>query len=166
MIGHKTNGNWTDVTSYGRNEIVFEGRNREYGAYVVRQRYNGTLLLALLIAASFGAIVAAVPMIIHYFNPAKPIPKTKDVDVIAHITRYLPKERKIELPHTVIPPRAPASSTSVAPPRIVAHLPIEVIPTNTVTATPTNNTPVTGTPTNSNTPITPIAPDPVITPVI
>lgn len=40
---------WQQVTSVQRNEIVFEQRNREYGAYQIRTTYNLRVLLIILI---------------------------------------------------------------------------------------------------------------------
>src|ERR1700739_3657213 len=66
-MGHKTSGSWDDVTSLGRNDIVFEGRNKAYGAYYVRQRYNYALLLGLLFSLSTVIVGSSVPIIIKKF---------------------------------------------------------------------------------------------------
>ena len=42
------------------NELVFENRNKEYGAYMIRKSYNDNLLFALFSASSFIGIVAVV----------------------------------------------------------------------------------------------------------
>jgi len=39
--------NWQQVTSSERNELVFEHRNREYGAYQIRKGYDVRLMLIL-----------------------------------------------------------------------------------------------------------------------
>lgn len=100
MKGHTTNGGWDDVTSSGRNEIVFEGRHKEYGAYYIRQRYNFALLLGLLFSLSVGVIGAGVPFIIQLL--------TKKV-VIATNTIY--KDKKTiyyATPFKPVPPPHPA----------------------------------------------------------
>lgn len=38
---------WQQITSPVRNEIVFEGRNREYGAYVLRRDYDKRLMIIM-----------------------------------------------------------------------------------------------------------------------
>ncbi len=45
--------NWNNVVSDSRNDIVFDGRNQEYGAYQIRRRYTWTMtfILAGIIAA-------------------------------------------------------------------------------------------------------------------
>lgn len=39
--------NWNNVASDERNDVVFRGRNQEYGAYQLRKRYNWTVTLIL-----------------------------------------------------------------------------------------------------------------------
>jgi protein TonB len=45
-------------------DIVFEARNKEYGAYKLRKKYNRTVLIALLI----GVIIIATAIITPYIN--------------------------------------------------------------------------------------------------
>ena len=39
--------NWNNVASDNRNDIVFEGRNQDYGAYELRRKYNWTVTIVL-----------------------------------------------------------------------------------------------------------------------
>lgn len=111
MKGHKTSGDWSDVTSYGRNEIVFEGRHKEYGAYAVRQRYTNALLLALLISVSTGIICAGVPFVINLIdrNNVIPLPEKGVVaDPTIYVTPYntpKPKVKEQPKPKTPEPPK-------------------------------------------------------------
>ena len=41
---------WTDVVAEGRNALVFKERNKNYGAFELRRRYNRTVTIALTIA--------------------------------------------------------------------------------------------------------------------
>ncbi|MGP8216727.1 MAG: energy transducer TonB [Bacteroidia bacterium] len=66
-MGHKTTGDWDDVTSFGRNEIVFEGRNKAYGAFYVRQRYNFALFLGFLLSMSILVVGSSAPMLVEKF---------------------------------------------------------------------------------------------------
>lgn len=55
LYDYWTSRTWQQVTSGARNEIVFEERNRAYGAYQIRQNYNRNLLLIIAImVASLG----------------------------------------------------------------------------------------------------------------
>ena len=47
--------NWNNVSSDSRNDIVFEGRNQEYGAYEIRRKYNWTVTIVL--ASMIGVLV-------------------------------------------------------------------------------------------------------------
>ncbi|HSY76318.1 MAG TPA: energy transducer TonB [Bacteroidia bacterium] len=88
-MGHKTNGSWDDVTSSGRNEVVFEGRHKDYGAYYVRQRYNFALLLGFIITTTTVVVSSSAPMLINKFfkNAAMVVTHEKDKPVI--IKQYI-----------------------------------------------------------------------------
>lgn len=46
---------WQQVTSSSRNEVVFDERNKEYGAYEIRSNYDRNLILIILgLAATIG----------------------------------------------------------------------------------------------------------------
>ena len=47
----------------GFDDLVFEGRNREYGAYQLRKRYNSVLLAGVLIAVLFACAVVIIPFL-------------------------------------------------------------------------------------------------------
>jgi protein TonB len=109
MNGYKTGGNWSDVTSIDRNEVVFEGRHKAYGAFYIRKRYPKALLFAFLSALTFFAVCAYVPYALRNISP--PIVKSdKDIiikpkDVLIHKDVVLPP---ITPPHTP-PPKTPQS---------------------------------------------------------
>jgi protein TonB len=44
---------WNNPTDTQRNELVFEFRNKEYGAYQIRREYNQTLIRALAMTSLF-----------------------------------------------------------------------------------------------------------------
>lgn len=50
--------NWNNVVSDSRNDIVFDGRNQEYGAFVIRRRYNWTM--TFIIAGVIAAIALTI----------------------------------------------------------------------------------------------------------
>lgn len=54
---------WNDVVFAKRNEIVFEEKNKEYGAFVIRRDYNRTLVVALLIALGVLVLIVSIPFI-------------------------------------------------------------------------------------------------------
>jgi len=138
MIAYKTSGDWEDVTSAGRNNIVFEGRNKEYGAYFVRQRYNGALLLALFIAASVGVLLAAVPFVFNLLNKNKATVNSGTIHLVAHLKNpvkpFIPPK---VITRTVTPLRHAITHVKTqryTQPVIVKHQPIQqIVTTSSVT---------------------------------
>ena len=47
--------NWNNVVDDSRNDIVFEGRNQEYGAYAIRRKYTWTV--TLILACMIGSVL-------------------------------------------------------------------------------------------------------------
>jgi periplasmic protein TonB len=52
-------------------DIVFANRNRAYGAYLLRKKYNKYILIAFLISFICITITVAIPVIDSYYNRAK-----------------------------------------------------------------------------------------------
>lgn len=50
------------------NEILFQGRNKEYGAYALRSESNSILTKSMLIGVSFLVAIAATPLVINSFK--------------------------------------------------------------------------------------------------
>ena len=99
MAGNKSMGGWMDVTSEGRNEIVFEGRNKDYGAYFVRTKYKRVILMALGIAVAAMVIGISIPLILKVLNFKK---AEEVVTVNAKLTAPPPID-----PHLPPPPPPP-----------------------------------------------------------
>ncbi len=60
--------NWENVVAEKRNELVFENKNKLYGAYYLRVNHNKNLGLGLLIASSFFIILVGTPLIVNLIN--------------------------------------------------------------------------------------------------
>ena len=60
--------NWDNVVAPVRNDIVFEERNKKYGAYALRKNHNRTVALALLITGSSFLLLVSLPAIIDWIN--------------------------------------------------------------------------------------------------
>lgn len=71
----------SNVVSYSdMDEIVFEDRNKSYGAYVLRRIYVKNIYVALLVAFSIIAFAVGLPEIIKALSPKEEVierPKTK-----------------------------------------------------------------------------------------
>lgn len=63
---------WMQVTSTTRNSLVFEHRNKEYGAYVIRRDYDKRMLLVI------GGLVLGMGLIYGSYLGIKAIPAAKE----------------------------------------------------------------------------------------
>ena len=105
--------------TFGKNnldEVVFENRNKAYGAYVLRNEYSSQLTKALFAGVAFFASVAVVPLIISAF--------------------------KTEIPVHINPPLIPFQITDVDAPDLVKPTPVSSAPANIKTVANPDYTPV------------------------
>lgn len=81
--------------------LVFENKNKEYGAYQLRQESAKTSLFALFMGLLLFASLASIPKIMSLLNPEKNIVRlTPDsIDQIIQVTKIFPNQvKKIEQP--------------------------------------------------------------------
>lgn len=87
---------WQQVTSGNRNDIVFEARNKQYGAYQIRKNYNLTLILIM------SGLVLSVGIAYGAYVVIKNLPKEEEKEVIVETTQFSidapPVEEDIEEP--------------------------------------------------------------------
>lgn len=57
-----------EITYQNWNDVVFEGRNRHYGAYLLRRIYDRNVLMAAGIAIGLLLLALSVPRILEYFE--------------------------------------------------------------------------------------------------
>jgi len=62
-------------------DIVFENRNKAYGAYLLRKIYNKTMTFAVIVGATIILISVGVPLIASYYNKNKKNLIEKDVSM-------------------------------------------------------------------------------------
>ena len=84
-------------------DIVFEDRNKEYGAYKLRKKYNRTVLVALVI----GIIILGTAIITPYINAKALDKRSKRAERQVEI-----KMENLDTPNEVAPPPPPPSSSS------------------------------------------------------
>lgn len=60
--------NWNNVASPVRNDVVFEEKNKMYGAYVIRRNYNRVVALAVFIACASFVFAVSLPAIIEMLS--------------------------------------------------------------------------------------------------
>jgi len=84
--------------------MVFEGKNQEYGAYQLRQEGNKTMLTAFMVSLLFVASIVSIPLLINYFalrnNPGVILPESTDVIIQVSNYQHPPQKKpeKITLP--------------------------------------------------------------------
>ncbi|WP_281637452.1 energy transducer TonB [Flavobacterium marginilacus] len=83
---------WTD--------IVFENRNKEYGAYHLRQENTKTTFFALFMGVSLLTAAISIPIIYNHLNPGNPItnivPDLPPIVVVDLVDPIVPNETKPE----------------------------------------------------------------------
>jgi len=84
-------------------EIVFEGRNKVYGAYELRRTNRKTTIKALIIGALFFSVAVAAPLIMDLI----PKGEEKDMDRDIKITAIKLPPKKKEEPKLNVPPPPP-----------------------------------------------------------
>lgn len=63
----KTKDEMENIPSF--DELVFENRNKEYGAYQIRKRYNAALIWSILVSAVFISATVVTPYVIYSEPP-------------------------------------------------------------------------------------------------
>ena len=123
-------------------DLVFEGKNQEYGAYQLRKDSSKTTILAFFSGILFLGFVSGIGMLFSSFGP-KPnlLPNTEPFDSIIRVDNY--NEPIIEKPRVIEPissNTAPIEEAPVNKPLVVAatNEAIEKVPTNE--ELPKNNT--------------------------
>ncbi len=121
MNGYKTGGNWADVTSTSRNEVVFDGRHKAYGAFYIRQRYSNSLLVSLLSSISLMALCAIIPYVMRKTSPPLPPPPDNDEKVIPYVLPPTSTVKPPPPPHQHITPPPPSSTDNSSTIVMIEH---------------------------------------------
>ncbi len=109
---------WGNEVSTGRNDIVFEDRNREYGAYVLRRYYGKRASTAFGIALAFAVLVLALPYIMRLFEGMEDLNAKKASKVIATELGPPPSLEKTPPPPKVNIPKQ-IEQVRFIPPKVV-----------------------------------------------
>lgn len=86
---------------YQLNEILFENRNKNYGAYVLRNEEGNILVKSLLVGVAFFATLAITPLILNSFKAPVPV----IIPNGGHV--FTPIEETPEKPPVIIKPIVP-----------------------------------------------------------
>lgn len=101
-------------------DLLFESRNKEYGAYQLRKRYNRVLFAGLLIAIGVGCLSVILPFAIH----------PKDDIILNGGSHFVQMQMNaLEPPPDIYVPPAPPPPQSETVKNIVKYVPPEVVDT-------------------------------------
>ncbi len=117
--------NWNNIVSDLRNDIVFDGRNQEYGAYELRRNYNKTV--TLILACMIGSL--ALGMGIKTILGLRGTEVVKDVKLdIQEIDLTPPPADEKEPPPPPPPPPPPVLETVKFVPPVIKDDAVETDP--------------------------------------
>jgi protein TonB len=109
-----------DLRTASFNDIVFEGRNKLYGAYVLRQLYERHLARALAIGISLTLLLVASPLVKAWLFPPMIVAPAPTIDAPMMTTLIAPPE---------VEKLKPAGGQVAPPPAPVVRPPAQTVPT-------------------------------------
>ena len=104
-------------------EIVFEHRNKEYGAYELRKRYNKHMNTAFIIAISVFVISVSIPAIMDFLDSI--VPAEADTNVELTLVDAPPLDKDVPPPPPPPDPPPPVQETIKFTPPVVTEEPID-----------------------------------------
>lgn len=120
---------WNNVVSPGRNDLVFENKNKEYGAYQLRRNYNNRVVAALLISSFTAILLISIPMIKDWISGAMEEEVVVPVDISPVDLEAPPPVDETEPPPPPPPPPPTVETIKFTPPVVVdEEVPDEEIP--------------------------------------
>lgn len=130
-----TGNGWNNVLSPDRNDLVFAGRNREYGAYKLRQEHHRTMVIALFTGLGIVGTAVFLPTLFRTTSELVPLVKIVEIDdkvldIINPTTK--PKVDPVSTPEPPTPrPSDPAiGSGAVVAVDSVAKAPVDTTATD------------------------------------
>jgi periplasmic protein TonB len=112
---------WQQVSSPNRNDLVFENRNKSYGAYSLRKEYDKRMMIITFSLLLFIALIYSAWII--YKSIPEIVPPTPPVDTTQITVPAPPIEEAPPPPPEDVPP--PVEETVAFMPPIVVDIPVE-----------------------------------------
>lgn len=106
-----------DLTTYDWREVVFQGKNKEYGAYVMRGSSDKRHNIAMLIIALVAVVGFSLPKLIELATP-KQKEVMVDVTELSNIKKKAEVKQELKRPVSEEPPPAVKSSVKFTAPVI------------------------------------------------
>ena len=114
---------WQQVTSNDRNEIVFEDRNKEYGAYVLRRNYDRNMAIILI------SVFATFAISFGIYKFVKNLPEDKvegpSVEMIKQTIKTAEKDDPKPPPPPPPPAPPPGPKVVANPPPVIVDIPVD-----------------------------------------
>lgn len=98
--------NSAQIAQASLDDIVFEGRNKSYGAYVLRQLYRRNVTRSLIIATALLVLLVAFPLIAQYIKNRQPKEDVKK-NLTENVLMDAPPLDNTKPPPPPPPPEAP-----------------------------------------------------------
>ena len=93
---------WDNAVNPERVELVFAARNKEYGAYVIRKKYQRRVIMALLYSLIGVVVIVGVPKLLEVLSKVQLSSKTAVTDVVT-LAEPPPIDKSTPPPPPVIP---------------------------------------------------------------
>ena len=111
------NLNWENCIQENRNEIVFEKRNKAFGAYLIRREYHRTLMMAFAISTTLLVLFVCIPLIKNLLNSGDD--KTTSFSETEINLMQPPPIDETQPPPPPVPPQPPVQQTIKFTPPVV-----------------------------------------------
>jgi len=114
-----------DISDF--DDLVFEHRNREYGAYQLRKRYNRALITGIIVSSLFGISIVMIPFLAKP-NSEKVVVAGRGYAISIRMENFEPPQEQIYVPAGPPPPAAKAQEPVeyVAPEVVDTIVPVEM----------------------------------------
>jgi len=116
------------------NDIVFEKRNKEYGAYVLRKKYNSLLIKATIVAILIVSTIVIIPYIKSIKKPYTIGQGSGRNYVYLNMEKVKPPSQEVYVPPVTPAPPAPAAQQNIV--KYVAPVIIDSVAVNEFTLPP------------------------------
>jgi periplasmic protein TonB len=110
---------WDNPTSLERAELVFQNRNKEYGAYEIRRSYEKTAAKALIISIIAFSILVSIPVLVKLLGKGEKIDTSRPVEVNVELMEPPPLDKNEPPPPPPPPPPPTIETVKFTPPKVV-----------------------------------------------
>jgi protein TonB len=93
-----------NITSTVWRELVFDGKNKDYGAYTIRKNSSKRHIIAYITVIIFIILVMVLPSLVEFLTPVRDDQGVTETTKISNIEIALPDENKVEQINVPPPP--------------------------------------------------------------